>query len=313
VKKLLEIILPRLADGFSEQRGAIFGFGPKADEDTRSLLKVATADDETKMKLQEAPVHNLNEERSVGFVNYEIQIRGKKYLDVVSRKMVLNKSKDILQAVDPSDIKKYRKPAKIIKEIKMEWSKRVQEHQQEAYTEKEKACLKDESTKYQLLETLKGEEFPGPFVSDTEVREYMKKDNEEDVKVKRLYNEVRYARMCSMSLKPTAAVFRLKRNYKNLPSEDYAENLCSYLCSARSCKTITIDDLNNVMHGIASKDIDTVEVVMLEKETVVEADHSNQKRLEVPQSSIVENDPSGCSFVIGEHVVAFWYEKESVK
>ena len=30
-------MLPRLAHGFSEQRGAIFGFGPKKDEDTGTL------------------------------------------------------------------------------------------------------------------------------------------------------------------------------------------------------------------------------------------------------------------------------------
>ena len=203
VKKLLGIILPRLADGFSEQRGVIFGFCPKAEEDTRTLLKISTADDEKKKKLQHAQIHNLNEERSVGFINYEIQIRGKKHLDAVSQKMVANKSMDILQAADPSDIKKYRKPAQIIKEIKMEWLKRVQEHQQEAYSEKEKACLKDESTKYQLLEALKRERFPGPFVTDTEVREYMSVDCEEEVKVKRLYNEIRYARMSSMSLQPS--------------------------------------------------------------------------------------------------------------
>ena len=30
VLQLLDIILPHLATGFSEQRGALFGFGPKA-------------------------------------------------------------------------------------------------------------------------------------------------------------------------------------------------------------------------------------------------------------------------------------------
>ena len=40
IKNLLGIIPPRLAVGFSEQRGAIFGFGPKADDDTGTLLKI---------------------------------------------------------------------------------------------------------------------------------------------------------------------------------------------------------------------------------------------------------------------------------
>jgi len=30
-----------MADGLSEQRGTLFGFGPKADEDTGSLLKIS--------------------------------------------------------------------------------------------------------------------------------------------------------------------------------------------------------------------------------------------------------------------------------
>ena len=55
-----------------------------------------------------------------------------------------------------------------------------------------------------------------------------------------------------MSLKPSSAVFRLKRNHKNLTT---AENLISYLNNARSCKTITIDDLNNVMRGIMGREM----------------------------------------------------------
>ena len=58
-----------------------------------------------------------------------------------------------------------------------------------------------------------------------------------------------------MYLKPTASVFCLKRNHRNLSTEEYADNLCSYLCSARSCKTVTVDDLNNVMHDIAEKEL----------------------------------------------------------
>ena len=34
VLQMLKIILPQMAEGFSEQREAIFGFGPKATEQT---------------------------------------------------------------------------------------------------------------------------------------------------------------------------------------------------------------------------------------------------------------------------------------
>ena len=40
VTQLLQITLPCLAEGFSDQRRAIFGFGPKADNDTSTILKV---------------------------------------------------------------------------------------------------------------------------------------------------------------------------------------------------------------------------------------------------------------------------------
>ena len=138
VKKLLGIILHRLAEGFSEQRGALFGFGPKADEDTKTLLKVSEVDGAKRQKLRQAPVHNLNEEGSVGFVNYEIHVRRKKNLSSVSTKMVINKSMETFQGADPTDIRQYRKPAAALKELKLDWSKRVQEQQLEAFTEKEK-------------------------------------------------------------------------------------------------------------------------------------------------------------------------------
>ena len=41
-----------------------------------------------------------------------------------------------------------------------------------------------------------------------------------------------------------------------LYKEEYADNLISYLSNARSCRTITIDDLSNVVHGIAARSFD---------------------------------------------------------
>ena len=75
-----------MADGFSEQWGAIFGFGPKAIEDTGTVLKMTTLEEPKRRKLSKAPVHNLSEERSVGFINYEISIRGKWFLEMPQEK-----------------------------------------------------------------------------------------------------------------------------------------------------------------------------------------------------------------------------------
>ena len=64
VTQLLHIILPRLAEGFSDQRGAIFGFGPNAEEDTGTILKIEGISQAKRMKLMKAPIHNLNEEEA---------------------------------------------------------------------------------------------------------------------------------------------------------------------------------------------------------------------------------------------------------
>ena len=65
-----------LAEGLSIQHGALFGSGPKAKESAGTLLKLSTASDAAKEKLNQAPIHNLNEERSVGFITHEVNIQG---------------------------------------------------------------------------------------------------------------------------------------------------------------------------------------------------------------------------------------------
>ena len=182
VTQLLHIILPRLAQGFSDQRGPIFGFGPNAEEDTGTILKIEGISQAKRMKLMNAPIHNLNEERSVGFINYEISIRGKQYLEAASRKMIINKSSDLLDQMDASDINKFSKPATAIKEIKLKWKKNIELHAKEAYSDKDKARLHEESIKYDLLERLKREEIPGPFTSEKKIRNYL--DSKQDEKAK---------------------------------------------------------------------------------------------------------------------------------
>ena len=83
-----QAIPSRLANGFSDQRGALFGFGPHQDEDTGKLLKISEfiKDDANRLKRNKAQVHNLNEERSVGFINYELATRGKNHIEAASKK-----------------------------------------------------------------------------------------------------------------------------------------------------------------------------------------------------------------------------------
>ena len=46
ITALMKIIISKIADGFDVQRGAIFGFGTHAEDDTGSLVKVSDATEE---------------------------------------------------------------------------------------------------------------------------------------------------------------------------------------------------------------------------------------------------------------------------
>ena len=78
-----------------------------------------------------------------------------------------------------------------------------------------------------------------------------------------------------------AAVFRLQRNHKDLTTDEYAENLKSYLDTARCCKNITMNDLNNILFGIVSS---------------------------VTPSSTSASSSEYTHFVAGDHIAAFRFE-----
>ena len=78
-------MISKIADGFDVQHGALFKFGTHADDNSGSLFKIAdvVTTDEIE-KLNKTTVHNLSEERSVGSINNELKIRGKKNLESAS-------------------------------------------------------------------------------------------------------------------------------------------------------------------------------------------------------------------------------------
>ena len=96
-----------------------------------------------------------------------------------------------------------------------------------------------------------------------------------------MYNEIRSPRLTSLSLKTTSSVFQLKRKYQNLETSEYVDNLISYLDGARTCRTITLSELLNVLHGISAKSV---------TQSACSGEYDN-------------------TLSIGEHVVAFWEEK----
>ena len=94
------------------------------------------------------------------------------------------------------------------------------------------------------------------------VEDYLLLPLDEKERNARLYIEVRYARMTSSTLKETAAVFRLKRQGRNLPSAEYADNLKKYFDDTESVGTLSMDDLNSVLTKMMGNGNDDVEQVL---------------------------------------------------
>ena len=88
-----------------------------------------------------------------------------------------------------------------------------------------------------------------------------------------------------------------------LSAEVYADNLCSYLSAARFCKTITIEDLNNVIHGIAER--------LNRSESDTQTTRNEEEVDNLPITSIpIINSIFLNDLILGEHVIAFWNEND---
>lgn len=163
------------ADGLNLQKGAIFGFGPAASDDTsNNVLKISTVDENTLSTLDEnAQVHNISEERNVGMVGYELLIRGKENLHSVSRKVVINKSIDLMKDNMSTDFRKFRKEAKLVEEMRIEWNEKMRELQKIGFEEKDLVNIKKDADKLKDLEFLKKQSIPGPFTTVEEVEQFM--------------------------------------------------------------------------------------------------------------------------------------------
>ena len=191
VCSLLELALPSFADGFAYQRGAIFGFGPTANHETGSVLKVASADKSMLEQMDHfVPVHNILEERNVGSIGYELNIRGLKNISNASRKHVLNRSQDLLYG--DRGFHKFIKEAASIKDIKLVWTEKMRDLQTAGYAANDLLNLKKQNALNQDLNFLKT--CGGPFTSKQEISAYIQGKVDEATKTKRLYIEVRYAR-----------------------------------------------------------------------------------------------------------------------
>lgn len=94
----------------------------------------------------------------------------------------------------------------------------------------------------------------GPLTNTEDVDAYLNNSEiRDELKNKRLYLEIRYARDISLSIPKTSDIFKLKKNYKNLPTETYGTNLKVYLNNV-TCKTsVTFTDFLSAVQSLNSK------------------------------------------------------------
>lgn len=235
--RLFKMILPMLAEGFEQQKGHIFGFGNVATQPDKYRVDVLP-----ESALKGVPVHNLAEERAVGFVNYELGVRGSSHLNVASSTMVKKQSADLVQEVGFESLKEHRKTAVAIKQVKLKWNDKQRLLRHKKLAEKEIANLSIERRKNKDLETLK--KLGGPFTNPTEIDKFMRSRISRDKKNERLYLEVRYARDTSLSHPKTSCLFRLKQDHRNLDCAKYADNLKAYLGKFTTDSFATMKDFN---------------------------------------------------------------------
>ena len=291
ISSLISQAKEMMAEGFSHQKGAIFGFGDNADADTGTKLKICTAPKEIMSKLDtHVETHNLGEERNVGMTNYEIMIRGKKNLQSASKKIVLNRSMDLIEK-NPTDFKKYKKTANIVKELRKQWDEKMILLQENSFALKEAETTKRAATILKDTEFLKSQNIPGPFTSVEEVEKFMDAQPESTEKNQRMYREVRFHRMTSSRKKESDPVFRLKQSGKNLETIDYANNLKCYLEKTRRLKNISLEDLGSVLNVL----------------------HNSNPTNTNNDINVTEKRSECDNFDVGEHVAVFWQEDEGYR
>ena len=232
----------RLGSAWARQRGAIFGFGDQISSD----LSVAHMDQQ---KLQQAPVNNLDAERSVGFIQYELKIRGAKNLKTASSMHVIGKSTELTSGKVAGKNLRQMERQNILPSIVQSWEARQEELSREGLQEKEIQNIATERRRNSDLAKLKA--LGGPFTTSAEVKEYVASSLTEKEKVTRLYLEVRYARDCSISFPKNSDIFRLKKQFKNLDSQIYCENFVIFLDKVSFRNSVVMADFDRALSELS--------------------------------------------------------------
>ena len=183
--RVLEILLPRLAEGWARQRGSQFQFGE--DQEESCERKISNFDQE---KLKEAPINNIPSERLVGSVNHELTVRGAKNLKTASSALVRGKGLKLTkgQEMDRKFVKMTQKDGELPR-IVLAWEEKQKELMEQGLESKEIENMSVDKRRNADLTLLRKE--GGPFTSSEEVTSYVAREDITDkVKNSRLYLEV---------------------------------------------------------------------------------------------------------------------------
>ena len=153
------------------------------------------------MNQSKVPIHTIGEERSVGFFDYEIGIRGKKYVESASRKMILNKTSDLIGKMANVVFCKCPTETTKTKELKLEWSEKMVGLQEKSFSEKDIINLKLENQKLKDLEFLRNQIPPGPFTKPEDVNTFMEDTPESKDKNNRMLIEIRFQKNTSTAIR----------------------------------------------------------------------------------------------------------------
>ena len=100
IAHVISKLLPRLADRFQNQKGHNFGLGD--DDGTNPVAMYET-------KLDNAPIHNLDNECCIGFINYELAKRGATILSCASTAQVKTGFADLLESLSSGSFSDFKK------------------------------------------------------------------------------------------------------------------------------------------------------------------------------------------------------------
>ena len=178
--------------------------------------------------------------------------------------------------------------------MKVEWNEKMRRMDEEGNLKKDVDNNHIEGVRYKDLEYLK--ERGGPFTTAKEVKEFDLNNDESQDKNIRLYTGVRYAKNSCLSLKHTASVFRLKRDYKNLQSNEYIENLCQYLGDATNKTVLTSDDPS----------LSVLDSLITNHENQVPPQTSDETNMPTDEQQTTDT----VKYSLNEHIATVWVDEK---